>query len=308
MLKINKTAASLCLSFAGLIMFAQPVFAIPPQVSIQKLNSYINSNNFKLSCSALGGTSAQFSVSKNGGSFTDFGGVIDLTTTACLVQVSASEINDETSYVFKATLNSGQTDQTATTYDISATSPVAGYSKERIDDGTYKLKWTNPGNADFDKVIIYRGEAAGFSADDGHEIARVGGSPNSDMSYNDDFPPDANKNYFYAIRAIDHAGNSSSLAGDAGATTTSQGILEASTDSTGNNVTSLPAEKGTGSVLGGKTTASPTPEAVVSTPEPASASSGPLNWILTHKKISLGVAGALLLGAYLLYYFRKQNH
>jgi len=194
------------------LALAAPVFA--SVLSIQSLPGYINTNNFKLSCTSDGG-SVQFEVSKNGGAFTAFGPAIDTDADPCIVQVDSSVVNEQTSYTFRA---GGK--ETSTFYDTSGPSPVSGYYKERISDGAYKLHWRNPGDTDFDKVVIYRGDTVDFSADSGHEIARVSGGSNSDMTYEDHFAPDSGRTYFYAIRALDHAGNSSSLAGDGGTTVT----------------------------------------------------------------------------------------
>ncbi len=278
-----------------LLFAATPVSAAV--LSIQQLPSYITTNNFKLSCTANGGT-VQFSVSKNGGAFTDFGPSIDTGTSPCVVQVDSSVVNDQTTYTFSV---GGQT--TTTFYDISGPSGVSNYYKERINDGLYRLHWRNPGDSDFDKVVIYRGDAAGFSADAGHEIARVSGGANSDMSYDDSFAPDATKTYYYAIRALDHAGNSSSLVGDAGTIQGTPGpaVAGASTgvgSRSSGRVTVLPKEEGQGEVLPAATV-SPAP-----TQTPASEagqSAGLLSSLSTKKKLvlGLGVLGLLALGYYL---------
>ena len=279
-------------------------------VSIQTLPSFINSNNFKLSCTS-NGSSAQFFVSKHGGALTAFGPAIDLTSAQCIVQVTSSEINDETDYTFTVTVDGSQSSSTSTVYDSSGPSPVSNYHKEKINDGQNKLYWTNPGNTDFDKVVIYRGDAAGFSADGGHEIARVGGTPNSDMTYNDSYSPDPTKNYFYAIRAIDHAGNSSSLSGDSGTTTGTAGSGTPVPGGSSGSGISVPGSQGTGgSVLGTEATPSPSSDSSpTSTTEEAtqSANTGLWNWIMTHKKISLGVPAILLFLGYFGYRFTKKG-
>jgi hypothetical protein len=274
-------------------MLATPVYA--SVLSVQSLPAYINTNNFKLSCTSDGGV-YQFEVSKHGGAFSAFGPSIDTDTNPCIVQVDSSVVNEQTDYTFRV---GGKT--TSTFYDASGPSPVSGYYKERISDGAYKLHWRNPSDTDFDKVVIYRGDTVDFSADSGHEIARVNGSPNSDMTYEDHFAPDSSRNYFYAIRALDHAGNSSSLAGD-GSTTETTVVVQGTPRPASGSVTILPSEGG--SVLG--TEASPTPEAEVveqggvvdQVNEFANQAPEPFKWILTHKKISLGIA-LIIVGAYL---------
>lgn len=284
------------------LVAAAPALAVSI-VSIQTLPSYITTNSFKLSCTT-DGTNAQFYYSKNGGAFTAFGPLVNVTTNpgGCVVQVDSSVVNDQTSYAFKVNVDGADSGTTTTFYDISGPSPVSNYYKERINDGQYKLHFHTPGDSDFDKVVIYRGDTAGFSADSGHEIARVSGGANSDMSYDDSFAPNAGKTYYYAIRALDHAGNSSSLVGDAGTTQASAspaGVLGASTTSSG-KVTRLPKEEG--QVLSKETT-SPSPSASEA-PSAGGAETqgqgGLINWVLTHKKISILAALALVgLGYYL---------
>lgn len=264
-------------------------------LAIQSLPSYITTNNFKLSCTSDGG-SVQFSYNKNGGGWINFGSAIDTDTNPCVIQVDSSVVNDQTSYVFAA--NGVQSNSTF--YDISGPSPVSGYYKERTSDGSYKLHWKNPGDSDFDKVVIYRGDTVDFSADSSHEIARVSGGSNADMTYDDNFTPDSSKTYFYAIRALDHAGNSSSLVGD-GSTTTTTTTTTATPKAGGGKVTVLPKEQGTGSVLGTETTPTAQPEAS-QTPQASAGAFNLFTWIMGHKKISLGV---LIIIALLGYYALK---
>lgn len=275
------------------ILLAAPKVASASVLAIQSLPTFINTNNFKLSCTSNGGA-VQFEVSKHGGTFTAFGPSINTDSNACIVQVDSFVVNDQTDYVFRA-----QGFTTSTTYDVSGPSPVTGYSKERVSDGEYKLRYHTPSDTDFTQVVIYRGDTVDFSADASHEIARVAASPNVDLTYSDHFAPDSSKTYFYAIRALDHAGNSSSLTGDGSTTKT---VLGASTSpaGTGNTVIVLPKSGTQGSVLGSDTGAMASPsgdstpisEAIINT------NPGVLKWILTHKKVSLGIALVLLVLGY----------
>jgi hypothetical protein len=298
---MQKTKISIALisALGGLILAATPVMAT--NISITQLPAYITSNNFKLSYSCLGCTSVQFYVNKHAEGWVAFGPV--MTDASGQAQVTSAEVNDQTDYSFKITDIGGAESITTTYYDISGPSPVGGFYKERVSDGEYKLHWTNPGDSDFDKVVIYKGGEAGFSADGSHEIARISGGSNSDMTYEDNFTPDASKVYYYAIRALDRAGNSSSLVGDAGETT--QVLGTSATPTPESEVTSLPEEKATGSILGSEAT--PTPSAVATNEGAVAATAGALGWILTHKKIS-GVVGLVLLAiAYYLYRAKKNS-
>lgn len=236
----------------GLGLLVRPAVAgVTPEVSISKLPSYFNINSFKLSYSAVSSDptsiSAQFYYRKEGGSYVALGSVVN--GASGQVEVTSSQISDQTKYYFKVEI-SGASDETSSFYDISGPSPVTGYYKDTIDNDDFKIHWRNPGDIDFSKVVIYRGETVDFLADNQHEIARVSGSVDSDMTY-DEHTPDPNKTYFYALRALDKADNSSSLVGDGGTTVTV--ITPVPSYSGTNNVTKLPKE-GTGQVLGEEST------------------------------------------------------
>ncbi len=203
--------------FSLLMPLVRPVGAVSPTVSIQDLPEYTNSNNFKLSCSALGASTAQFSFRKEGvAAFTDFGPLINLNTTPCQVSVTSSQVLDQTKYYFKVTVDGGAaSDETSTNYDFSGPSGVQNYWKERMGGSEYRLHWKNPGDSDFSRVFIYRGTEPGFPADGSHKIGELGGAPDAEMSWEDTGLIEG-KEYFYALRAVDKADNSSSLVGDAG--------------------------------------------------------------------------------------------
>ena len=305
----NKFTTSLILGL--LMLFGVVIPAKASVLAIQTLPSYINIRDFKLSCTS-DASSVTFSVSKNGGSPVNFA-TLNPTATPCQVQVTPAQIDEEATYTFTVT-DGSLSRSTSTIFDNSGPSPVSGYYKDGLSDG-YRLHYHTPSDSDFDKVIIYRGDAPDFSADSSHEIATVNSSPNSDMTYEDHFGMVAGKTYYYYIRALDHAGNSSPLTGDGGVTTVI--TPTPGTVLSGTNVIILPGQEGTGSVLGTEATASPTPE--LGSPQPdqggvvnqinqfANQTPNPIKWILTHKKISIGIALILFGIAYYLYRMSKKN-
>ena len=108
---------------------------------------------------------------------------------------------------FKVEINGGSAaDSTSISYDHSGPSPVQNYWKEMIAPGHYKLHWKNPGDTDFSRVFIYRSESTDFDANGSTKVAEVGGSYDSDMTW-DNPGLDGSKTYYYALRAIDKAGN-----------------------------------------------------------------------------------------------------
>lgn len=274
-------------------------------LAIQGLPSYINSNTFKISCTANAG-SAQFAYSKHGGAFTNFGPTINTGTDTCVVQVDGNIITDQTDYTFRVSDGNGNAFTTSTTYDTSGTGAPSGFYKDGLSDG-YRLHWRNPSDSDFSRVIIYRGDTPDFSADGNHEIATVLGSPNSDMTYEDH----SGTNKYYDIRALDIAGNSSSLVGDGGGIVTVTATPSPVTR-TGQAII-LPKEQpaGQGSVLGTELTPSPspaqTPNIIQSINSFANTTPNPLRWILTHKKISIGVLLVIIAIGLAVYSFGKRK-
>lgn len=265
-------------------------------LSIQTLPTYINTNSFKLSCTSSGGA-FQFEVSIHGGAFTAFGPVIDTSVDPCIVQIDSSIVNSQTDYTFRI---GGLT--TSTIYDTNGPSAPSGYYKEGLSNG-FKIHWTNPSDSDFSKVKIYRGETADFTADSSHEIATQPGGGGSQMTYEDIFAVDFSKTYFYDLRAIDYAGNSSSLVGD-GSTTSTTTVTTATPKAGNGKVTQLPKEGTGGSILGSETGATPSPATEAdSTASATNTNPGIIKWILTHKKISLGIVFGLIIVSYFI--FRK---
>ena len=297
-----KLALSFLLSSLFGLLWALPVYAAT--VSIASLPEYVRVDHFKLSCTALGGTTAQFSFKKDGGSYSNFGALIDLTTNQCLVDVTSAQIDSQTKYFFKVNVD-GDEKETSTTYDVSGPSAVRDYGKEKIGTTTYRIRWTNPGESDFAQVIIYRGEAPDISADDSTKIAQVGGAPDAQMEYLDNgIVPD--KTYYYIIRALDKAGNSSSLVGDAQTTTvlgtstttttTSQGAAEGT-------VRVLPEEESEGQVLEESTEQTPSEEVG---PVKAAVDEA-VSRISTNRALTWVAIAAVVLGLLYYYFFRRRN-
>jgi len=285
------------------VLIARPAYAtVVPIVQIQSLPGYINYTDFKLSCTSNGNT-AQFYSKKDGGSYTAFGPSIDLTITPCLVQVNGSQFGSEGKFWFEVIVD-GVPSETSTTLDTTAPGNVSNFGKDRIGGGTvYHIYWKNPLDSDYQRVFIYRGTEAGFEADSNHKIAEAGGSPGDTLTWDDGVDP--TKEYYYYVRALDKAGNSSGLVGDTSTTTVvstpKPGI--SGTGGTG-KVTQLPKEGGTGTILGIEASPSISPEAITGS---VSTNPGLLKWILTHKKISLGVVIVLGLLGYAFYRRSKKS-
>lgn len=302
MQKIKYTLLGLITLF---LINTNSVLAIAPTIAIQNLPQYTNSRDFNLSCSAMGGNNVQFAFRKESDSYQDFGSVINLNSNPCQIQVTGSQISEEVKYYFKVTLDGGVSSETFVIFDNSGPSPVSGFYKDEIEGGS-RLHYHTPSDSDFDKVIIYRGDTVGFSADSSHEIATVNSSPNSDMTYEDH----SGTGRFYNIRALDRAGNSSSLVGDAGTTTstTTSNVTNPASQNGSGKVIRLPSEAGVGGqVLGEEKTSEPEIVNVPSTQDKLEVLTEKVsnNEIQLRYKILYIGGGLLILIAILLAIFKK---
>ena len=198
---------SLLLSLAILLFSASSVDAFSDVVTISELPEYTTTDTFNLSYSALseGTVSAQFYVMKEGGSYSAFGPAVS--GASGQLQVTSGQVNDQVKYYFKVVINGGTaSDETSVFFDISGPSPVQNYWKERIAPETYRLHWKNPGDSDFSRTFIYRSESSDFDANNSTKIGELGGAPDDEMTY-DVIGLDSTKDYFFALRAVDTAGN-----------------------------------------------------------------------------------------------------
>ncbi len=300
-MKKNKFNTQISWLISGLMMLAglvsAPSVKAASVLAIQTLPSYMNTDTFKLSCTS-DASSVTFSVTKSGGSTVSFA-TVDLTVNPCQVQITSSQITGEGEYTFSVT-DGALSKSTTTIFDKSGPSPVSDYYKDGLSDGV-RIHWTNPSDSDFSKVIIYRGDTPDFTADSAHEITTQPGGGGSPMTYEDHSVPLAGKTFYYNLRAIDKAGNSSSLVGDGGETIT---VVITPTPGVSGEQLILPTKEAAGSVLG--TEASPSPEPEISSEtnlidkinEFGNSTPQPLRWILTHKKISLGIILAIALISY----------
>jgi hypothetical protein len=298
--------------FIGLILAiftVKSVYAVNPKIVITDLPEFITTNNIKISYSALtndpSSIQVQFYYQKDGGSYNTFGSL--LSGASGQIEVTSSQISEnEKEYCFKAEIVAGTfSNETCTYYDqISPDSPNS-YSKERINPNTYRIKWRTPNNDDFSRVFIYRGEVSGFTADGTTKIAEVGGAKDTAIEW-DNGSLDANKEYYYALRAIDKAGNASSLVGDAGVI--AGAVQGASTTAAVEKAATLPVEKVTeesqGQVLPAKTEA-PAPEVLGE--KTSNIAQDVVQFAKDKTKITVGIGLGILLIVGLIVYISKKK-
>ena len=291
----------LALTFIGVLigfgLLTKSTLAIGPSMVIQKLPDYVNYQDFKLSYSALTDNpgdiiQVQFYFNKDGGSFSAFGGI--QTGASGQVSVTSSQMGESgKKYCFKAEIvGTGGSDQTCTTFDNSAPDSPGGFSKERLGPSTYKIKWHTPNNDDFAQVYIYRSDNPDFSADDSHFVHAQGGEKDKDMDWTDN-GVDLNKDYYYVIRALDKAGNSSGLVGDTYTIYASASPSPVAGGTTGGQAVILPKEESEGEVLGETSEPEASP-AVVSTEEPKGVLGEAVTFAKNRTKLTVGIAVVVL--------------
>jgi hypothetical protein len=243
-----KKLTTFILSIVLTLSYVGTLKAFTPVVYIQNLPEYTNTDTFKISYSALtsGGVNAIFSVRKDSdGTWRDFGGTIS--GASGQVQVTGSQIYDNDGlYRFRVVINGGEASaETNTRIDRSGPSGVSNYKKEMVAADFYRISWTTPHDPDFSRVFIYRSDKPEFDANGSTKVYELGGPPDTNESW-DNVGLDPNKNYYYAIRALDKAGNASSLVSDNVVTT-----YITPSPSIGGSVNQLPKEEPTpGEVLG----------------------------------------------------------
>lgn len=211
-------------------------------ISLSGLPSFVNRTNIKLYYTYLNtnGSSATVNlyVQKDGKDYRQTQDK-DKTTVSGFFQIAGSDIYDgEGKYNFYATVSSDSNSVTSatvsTTLDMSPPSTPTDLAIERLSLNSYKLTWKSSFDDDFEKVLIYRSEKTAFNADSGTKIGEAGGAKNEIMTFIDGSPL-PNSSYFYAIRAVDHAGNISGIATNAPNT-----IVTVTGSVKGQNITSVP--------------------------------------------------------------------
>jgi len=234
----------------------------------------------------------------------------------------AGKINSDAKYFFQATAcdnnNNCAVSQTSTNVDTTAPPPPENYGKSKTGAGAYRLTWHNPDSDDLNWVYIYRSDKADFTADEGTKVGNVPAGKNTNGEFNDS-GLDSQKEYYYALRNVDKAGNGSSLVGDIIVITTQTSptsqVVTGQEAISGQvltpQVVTLPA--GGGEILGEQeaTEAAETPQPeTVTLPQPeatagevkglSQALSGLPKWLLI-----AGGAGLLLLGTW--FFTRKRE-
>ncbi|MGB9911261.1 MAG: SdrD B-like domain-containing protein [Microgenomates group bacterium] len=206
-------------------------------------------------------------------------------------QTKSEYFSGEGKYYFKVIGNGVESNIEEVIIDFSSPDAPRDYRKERLSSTEYKLYWRNPSNSDFEKVLVYRSEVRNFTADSSTLVGQRGGSPDQEMDFVDCclIP---NKEYYYALRAIDKAGNASSLVGDGGSTYYIEVTPTPSETSKVEEVKILPKEEKKGEILGEEATSPGEEKASL---EEKTTEESIINKVTKNKKILLLGGGIILI-------------
>lgn len=322
---MNKLLTKILLGFFAVFLFTGTSFAAT-SVRLQQPVSPTNQNSFNITFVALDTENSSVSVqcfkkSPSDGSFTAFGSAINLSaggnTDVC--QVDSGIISANGAYQFQVTAaGSGSVTSNTVSVDYNNSTPgtPVSFSKNNLDGCNYKIDFrTAPDSGKTTKVVLYRSLNSNFDINSGSQVDSVNIGSDTDGSFNNHVP-DCTKTYYFAIRAFDIYGNGSGVVGDSSTVTSTTTTTTASPTTAGQGAISVGGAGG-GQVLGEGTAAaekgvlgeatksaekkvSPTPKA-----NPVIAS---VNWIFTHKKISLSIVVLVLIGVgfYLYRRFSKR--
>lgn len=217
----------LLFSLISIITFAflaaNPVWALDEKlkITLTDLPDYKNTSEFRVyytyfDTKGLTATVNLF-IEKDGDGFRQ---TVDRDKTAVsgYFEVKGADIYDgQGKYNFYASaVTTGLTEKSgtiSTTIDQNAPGNVTDYRKERLSATDYKLYWKCPSDDDVEKTYIYRSSETSFTADAGTRVQSVPCS--KDESKTTVVVGDADKDYYFALRAIDRAGNASGVVTDA---------------------------------------------------------------------------------------------
>src|SRR5690606_25697870 len=89
---------------------------------------------------------------------------------------------------------------------------VTNYEKEK-NACDYTITFTTANNGQTSKVQIFRSTEKSFTANASTLVVELPATPNQDISYTDTVP-NCDLEYFYAVRSVDDANNSSPFVAD----------------------------------------------------------------------------------------------
>lgn len=223
------------LSIVGLVLTTGVYAAGTLSVRLGQPKTPTNQNNLKLTFVALelGGTSdivvdcyKKFSSDANYSKFDTKTLIPGGNTDYC--NVSGSILSNSGDYSFYVIANGVQSNTVTVNYNSSYPSTPDSYSKERLNDCDYKIKFKTADDGKTVKVEVFRSDTKTISLDSGSRVATINIGPNTEGSITNSVPV-CGKEYFYVLRAVDSSDNVSGTTGDSNTVTTSSTTTTATT-------------------------------------------------------------------------------
>ncbi len=221
--------------------------------------------------------------------------------------VTSSILNAKGTYTFKATATADAEtveDSVSLAYNNEGPGDPTGYLKERVNTCDYKIKFHSADDGGKTvKIEVYRSENKTFTADSGSRVDTIILGSNTD-GQSITTPPTCSKEYYFAIRAFDSAGNGSNIVGDSEITVTTTTTTTSTTSTTPGAI--LLETPSTGSVLGNETT-SATEEGKVLGEETATTNKPTVGEFIKNNGILILGISLLIIGLIGLYVSKKKT-
>lgn len=320
----TKLTIAAVLGMVASFAFAGQVYAANISVRVAQPKSPTNQNDFPISfvtldtlnrtvtvtCFKKGPTDASYVQFGSDQVFTGGGNSGTCTT-------GSGVVNTEGTYSFKVTAAAGSDtaeESVSVNYTTSGPGDVRDYNKSQLNSCQYGIHFKTADDAGKTvKVEVYRSQSVPFTADSGSRTQTVTAGSNEAHDVTDTVP-DCTKQWYFAVRAFDTAGNGSALIGDNVTTITvitptgsaAQGAIPVS--STNGNILGVSTRGATGasgtSGETGQVEGLSTPSAEPTTTPAEDTRS----YLQAHPKRSLAIGGViLLLGAYLYAQWSRKN-
>ncbi len=233
MKKIILTALSLLVLILISTKVASAVFGL----SLDKLPDYEKSTDFRLYYAYLESGSqtavVNLYVQKEGKDWRQTEEK-DKTAVSGYFQTHGSDLYDgQGRYYFQAKawvggVEVGASETVSTIYDATAPGNVTDFHKERVNNTDFKIYWKCPSDSDVERTYIYRSKETSFTADSGTRVQEINCNP--EESKTAVVVGDKDVDYFFALRAVDHAGNAGGVVTDAPGVVIAGQVAGASTE------------------------------------------------------------------------------
>jgi hypothetical protein len=285
------------LGTAGLLLPLNTFAVGPLSVKLGQPKSPTNQDNLKLTFVALeiGGTSnIAVGCYKKSPTDSDYVKFEDLTlipggnTAYC--NVTGSIINTNGTYNFLVKANGVDSNIVSVDFNTSGPSTPNSYSKERLNDCDYKIKFRTANDGRTVKVQLFRSDTYSISVSGSSVLTQQNIGPDLAGEFTNSVPV-CGKEYYYVLRAVDNYGNASGTTGDSFTKTTTS---TTTTTSTAQQALAV----GTGSQVAGgvsdtELTVNPTtevPSADANTPEVLGTETSKINYAKWISLVLIGLA------------------